>query len=164
MRVILKNNILFSCSGREVRVWSIRDKKVKYMYEFKDGNSVYDIVIGREETPLENRTISISYIEECRISNSETGTKIKTIEMGGRVTPGMGMAWKPANFCVAVNESQTLLAIGKSEKINFYETTNFTKVKEVHFQKKIISSLAFNRRNDCMLAVTSGGQVYSFKV
>ena len=147
-RVILKNDIVFSCSNdKKVKAWSVTSKKVKY--EFAHGNTVYDIVIGREGTPLANRIFTISWDQTCRISNVQTGAEIKTIKLGH--------CWS-----IAVDKAQTMIAIGNGDRnVTFIETSNFTKVKKVSLDNSVYS-LAFNKRNDCLLAVT-GGEVHSFK-
>ena len=150
MRVIIKGDIVLSCSvdDDKVKAWSTSNKEMKY--EFTHGNSVYDIVIGREETPLEKRLLSISYERCCRVSNLETGAEVKRINFD-----------RPC-YSIAVDKTQTLIAIGSENKVTFIETTNFTKVKEVSLND-FVYSLAFNRQNDGMLAVTRNGEIHSFK-
>ena len=128
--------------------WSLCEKKKQF--EFTHKNGVNDIVVGREGTPLAERIVSISW-DTCRISNSVTGAEVKIINFD--------------NGCnsIAVDNTQTVIAIGTAENVTFIETTNFTKVKEVSMDSSI-KSLAFNKGNDCILAVTSKGEVYSFKL
>ena len=119
-------------------------------YEFSHGDEVIDMVIGREGTPLENQILSISADTFCRVSDIKNGAKVTKIGFDDKLTS------------IAVDEHQTLVAIGDaSSKITFIETSNFTKIREV-IMKQPISSLAFNKRSDCMLAV-AGRNVYSFK-
>ena len=148
-RVIIKNDILctvYSCGeDGKVKSWSILNKRLKY--EFNHGNNVEDIVIGRRGTPLAGRLLSINY-EGCRISSSETGAEIKTI--------------KYSCYSIAVDKAQTVIAVGTGYKVAFIETTNFTQIKEV-FVNDYVYSLAFNKRNDRMVAVTKNGEIHSLK-
>ena len=130
-----------------MKSWSIPNKKLKY--EVKHGDSVYDIVIGREGTPLASKMISVSGDRSCRISSLETGAEVKTINF---VKP----CWS-----IAVDKAQTLIAVGTENNVTFIETINFTKVREVALNE--VYSLAFNKRNDYMLAVLSNGEIHSFK-
>ena len=81
-RVLLKNDLVYSC-GRDdkVKAWSTTNKELKY--EFKHGHYVYDMVIGRDGTPLANRIVSISLDNTCRISNLQTGVEIKKVNCNG---------------------------------------------------------------------------------
>ena len=51
---------------------------------------------------------------------------------------------------------------GESSKITFIDAASFEKVKEVNFEHKVVD-LAFNRRNDALLAVTNNGEVHILK-
>ena len=136
-----------SCDNK-IKAWSIPSATLKY--EVAHDSGVYDIVIGREGTPLSNRILSISWDRCCRISNLETGAEVKRIEFD--------------NFCwsIVVDKGQTLIAIGNGEEVTFIETSDFTIVKEVTLDGNVFA-LAFNQRNDCLLAVTEEGKVHSFK-
>ena len=152
-RVTIKNDMVYSCStDGKVKAWSITNlqKKYEYKYEYSctQSTKVFDIVIGRQGTPLENRIVALSQIG-CRILNLDTGVEVKKITLDGS-------CWS-----ITADKAQTVIAIGTDKNVTFFETTNFTKVKEVPL--KYVYSLAFNERNDCMLAVTSGAEVYSFK-
>ena len=148
-RVVLKNDIVYSCSlDSMVKAWSITNKKLKY--ELKNSSWVNDIVIGQEGTPLENRLVSLGGYCGCRLSNLETGTVMKTIKLESNC------------HSIAVDKTGTIIAVGNGENVTFIETTNFTMVKTVSLNHWV-NSLAFNIRNDCMLAVTEGGTVHSFK-
>ena len=143
--------------GDKVKSWSIPNKKLKYEIEHE---SLIDIVIGREGTPLVNKILSINP-RECRISKLKTGAKVKTIKLDEFCCQG---CWS-----VAVNETQTLIAVGSKKHVTFIKTTNFTEIKKVSMSDvntedtlTDIKSLAFNRRNDCMLAVLENGEVHSF--
>ena len=148
---------MFSCSNDgKVRAFSIPDKKKKF--EFSHESEVNDIFIGREGTPLQKRLISIC-MEGCfRVSNLESGLEVQKIDVG------------PTCLSVAVDWSGTIIAIGTGpshlEALEslciFFETENFTKVKEFKFTGKV-TALAFNDNNDCMLATTSNGEIHSFK-
>ena len=145
---MIENDLVYSCGVDDVvKSWTIPNRQLKY--EIKHGNSVYDIVIGREGTPLANKLLSISHDRLCRISNLETGDEVKTIKLD--------------TYCcsIAVDKAQAIIAVGTSRKVTFFETTNFTKVKE--FSLNDVHSLAFNKRNHCMLAVLYNGEVHSFK-
>ena len=131
-----------------MKSYSIPDKQLKY--EIKHGSSVYDIVIGREGTPLANKLLSISQDKFCRISNQETGDEVKTVKLDTDC------------FSIAFDNAQTLIAVGTDNNVAFIETTNFKKVKEVSFDSWI-GSLGFNKRSDCMLAVLGNNEIYSFK-
>ena len=112
---------------------------------------MFDIVLGREGTPLANRVLSVSWDRLCRISNLQTGEEVKSIRFDSQC------------WVIGVDKTQTMIAVGSSaQSLTFVETLNFTKVKEVALDS-YITSLAFNKRNDCMLAITSNGKVYSFK-
>ena len=65
-------------------------------------------------------------------------------------------------FSVVDDKAQTMIAVGTEKSVAFIETTNFTKVKEISVNSEVCS-LAFNERNDCLLAVTYNGEVHSFK-
>ena len=132
----------------EVKAWSITSKRLKF--EFVHGSRVNDIVVGRVGTPLENRLISISYNRTCRVSNLRTGEEIKLIYFDG------------VCVSIATDKTQSLIAVGADRNVTFIETTNYTKVKEITVEKFFVS-LAFNNRNDCMLAVANDGTVHSFK-
>ena len=125
-------------------------------YEFWQGESINheitDILVGMEGTPLENRIVTISRLDQsCRISDLETGEEVKKIYFE-RSSPAT----------MAVDKAQTMIAIGNFKKVTFFDTTNFAKVKEVALND-LVRSLAFNKRNDFMIAVTSNGEVHSFK-
>ena len=140
--------MVYSCGKDEkVKAWTIANKQLKY--EFAHGGWVYDIVIGHDGTPLENRLVSISTDKTCRISDLETGAEVKTIKLDSH-------CWS-----VATDRAQTVIAIGTNANVTFIETTNFTKVKEILL--KSVYSLAFNKRNDYLLAVTGNGEVHSLK-
>ena len=140
--------MVYSCgTDWKVKAWSIANSQLKY--EFVHGSWVYDIVIGRDGTPLENRLVSISDDKTCRISNSETGAEVKTIKFDSH-------CWS-----IATDRAQTVIAVGTDQNVTFIETTNFTKVKEISLNE--VYSLAFNKRNDNLLAVTGNGEVHSFK-
>ena len=119
------------------------------MYEFSHGDCVYDIVLGREGTPLANKMLSVSADSSCRISNLKTGAEVKKIKFSNP-------CWS-----IAVDKAQTVIAVGTTSYVTFIETTNFTKVKEVSLN--YVYSLAFNKRNDCLLAVLKNGEIHSFK-
>ena len=154
-RAYIQGDMVYTCgSNRKVKAWSISKKQVKY--EFEHCGWVHDIVIGREGTPLANRIVSTSY-ESCRISNLETGAEMKKIDL--RVSVGYG---SPSGLSIAVDRAQTIIAVGSGATLTFIECSNFTKVKEVSLSDPV-KSLAFNKRNDCMLAVTSKGEVHSLK-
>ena len=140
---------MYSCGrNNTAKSWSTPNKDLKY--EIKHGQSVYDIVTGLEGTPLANKIVSICYDSSCRISNLETGAEVKTINFDRNC------------YSIAVDKAQTLIAVGTSNKVTFIETTNFTKVKEVSMDGYVYS-LAFNKRNDCMLAVLKNGEIHSLK-
>ena len=148
-RVIINQSMVYSGSNdNKIKAWSIPSATLKY--EVAHLHSIYDVVIGREGTPLSDRILSISFDSYCRISNLETGTEIKRIEFD--------------NYCysIAVDKGQTLIAIGNGEKVTFIETSDFTIAKEVTLDGDVFA-LAFNQRNDCLLAVTEEGKVHSFK-
>ena len=146
---MIKNDIVYSCGyNNKVKVFSISNNQVKY--EVMHDNSVDDFVIGREGTPLESRLVSVSRDKSCRVSDLETGAEINKINFDGGCRS------------IAVDEAQSLIAVGNGKKVTFIETTNFTKVKEVPLNNSVYS-LAFNKRNDCMLAVTKAGEVYSLE-
>ena len=149
-RVIVKNDVVFSCSkDKLLKAWSITNKELKY--EFDNDGHIYDMFIGREGTPLANRIVSISgWGQFCRISDLETGKQVKKISLAGIC------------LSIAVDNAQTMIAIGYAHIVTFIETTNFTEVKEVRLWSGV-HSLAFNNRNDCMLAVTKNGEVHAFK-
>ena len=141
--------MIYSCGAdHRVKSWSIPNKELKY--EFEHNDSVVDIVIGREGTPLANKIISISFDGTCRISNLETGAEVTTI------------TFESCCYSIAVNEAQTMIVVGADNNVTFIETTNFTKVKAISFESWI-GSLGFNKRNDCMLAVLGNGEVHSCK-
>ena len=134
---------------KNVKLWSIPNNQIKYEFDHGCGYSVKDIVIGREGTPLANRFVLFGQLGVCRISNLETGEEVKSfILLSCR--------------CIAVDEAQTVIAIGNDINVTFIETTNFTKVKKISFERSV-NSLAFNKRNDCLLAVTCDGDVHSLK-
>ena len=150
-RVIIKQDLVFSCSrDNKVKAWSIPDKKLKY--QVSCGNSVIDMVIGREGTPLENRILAIGADQFFRVLDLKTGAIIAKKRFGGQL------------WSIAVDEAQTLVAIGDgSSKVTFIETSSLMyRVKEI-FLDDWAYSLAFNKRSDCMLAVTTRGDVHSFK-
>ena len=133
--------MVYSCGwDARVKAWSISNEQLKY--EINHVGQPSDIIVGRDGTPLENRIVSIGMQDEvCRISNLETGVQIKSINLGSE-------CWS-----IAVDKAQTVVAVGTDENVTFIETTNFTKVKEVPLESSV-QSLAFNKRNDCMLALT----------
>ena len=147
-RVIIKNDVVYSCEEDIVKVWTTANKQVKY--ELKHDSEVLDIVIGREGTPLAGQLLSISWEGSCRVSNLETGAEVRKINFDDPC------------YSITVDEAQTLIAVGTAKKVTFIETTNFSKIKEVSMNDWVCS-LAFNKRNDCMLAVTRSGEVHSFK-
>ena len=152
-RVVIKNDTVYSSGlDKSVKAWSITNNHLKY--EFTHNVFVFDFVIGRNGSPLNNKIVSISYDNSCRIScrisNLETGDEVKTINVD------------TSCWSVSVDKAQTLIAIGAESKVIFIETTNFTKVKEVSLNNAVLS-LAFNNRNDYMLAVTKNGEVHSIK-
>ena len=130
-----------------MKAWSIPNNQSKY--EISHGDTVNDVVIGREETPLYNRIVSVSDDHTCRISNLETGAEVKILKFD--------------SYCstMAVDKAQTMIAVGTDNYVAFIETTNLTIVKKVPME--YVYSLAFNKRNNCMLAVTRGGEIHSFK-
>ena len=132
----------------KIKAWSIPSATLKY--EFAHNSDVYDIVIGRKGTPLSNRILSISWYGCCQISNLETGAKGKEIK------------FDELCYSIAADKGQTLIAVGNGKKVTFIETSDFTIVKEVTLDGSVYA-LAFNRRNDCLLAVTGEGKVHSFK-
>ena len=141
-RVIINNDMVYYCgTDCKVTAWKVANDHLTY--EFAHGNWVYDIVIGRDGTPLENRLVSISSDGTCRLSNLETGAKIIAHKFDGT-------CWS-----IAVDKTQTLIAVGNDKNITFIETTNFSCVKELSLDTYVIA-LTFNKRNDCMLAVTYG--------
>ena len=147
-RVIIRDDVVYSCGTmHKVKAWSIQTKQLKY--EFSHNGSVYDLVLGRHGTPLWNRAVSVSWDKTCKISNSETGAELKKINFDSK-------CWS-----IAVDKAQTVIAIGSDENVTFIETTSFTKVNEIPL--KNVYALAFNKRNDCLLAVTEYGEVHSFK-
>ena len=95
-----------------------------------------------------------------RISNLETGAELHKIEL---------KKLDQACSTLAVDKTQTLMAVGTGRfygdngpyRLVVFETETFTEVKE--FTVNEIESLAFNKRNDCLLAVTGVGEVYCFK-
>ena len=120
------------------------------MYMFEHDECVYDIFIGRDQTPLESRILSISG-ELCRISDLETGTDMEKVFIRNCVRS------------MTIDETQNIIAIGTEiGTIIFIDTKNFIKVKEVSLDSSVLS-LAFNKRNDCLLAVTKSGDVYGIK-
>ena len=131
-----------------MKVWSVRNQRTEHEFG-NSGISVYDLVIGREGTPLANLIVFIGQNKTCRVFNSKTSVEIRTINLD--------------SYCmsIAVDETQTMIVVGTDEGVTFIETTNFTKVKEV-FLNNPVNSLAFNKRNDCMLAVTKKGEVHAF--
>ena len=149
-RVIINNDMVYSCgTDSTVTAWKVANDQLTY--EFAHGGWVYDIVIGRDGTPLENRLVSISADGTCRLSNLETGAKIIAHKFDG------------ACRSIAVDKAQTLVAVGNGDKnLTFIETTNYTKVKEVSLDC-YVNSLAFNKRNDCLLAMTRDGWLHSLK-
>ena len=141
---------MFSCerfSGK-VKAWSIPNTNVKY--EIVQDGAVYDILIGRDGTPLKNLILSISTEYFCRVSNLHNGVEVKMIYFDSRCGS------------IDATRDQTLVAVGTNSGVTFIETTNFTKVNEVSFNSWVMA-LAFNRRNDCLLAVTSGTEIHSIK-
>ena len=141
--------MMFSCGyDKKVKAFSISNNQVKH--EVTHGGSVDDFVIGREATPLAGRLVSISREMGCLISNLETGAEITKINFDSECRS------------VAVDESQTIIAVGNGTKVTFIETTSFSKVKEISLNSNVYS-LAFNKRNDCLLAITSKGEVHSLK-
>ena len=149
MRVVIRKEIIFSCSlDKSVKAWTLFNNNLKY--EFTHSSQIDDMVIGRKGTPLHNQILSISNDRSCRVSNLETGAEMKKIDFDSSCRS------------IAVDKSQTMIAIGTDANVTFIETTNFTKVKEVSLNDPVYS-LAFNRQNDCMLAITKKGEVHSFK-
>ena len=147
-RVIVVNNMVYSCGmDGKLKKWSILDKQLRY--EFTHGNNVYEMTVGREETPLYNRVVSVSSDKFCRILDLETGAELRKINFDSQ-------CWS-----LAVDKSQTVIAVGTDKKLTFIETANLTKVKEIALND--VYALAFNKRNDCLLAVTKNGEVHSFK-
>ena len=125
-RVIISNDTVYSCGrDRKLKVWSILNNQL--LYEITFGNSVYDLVIGREGTPLANRIVSLSREGILRISAVETGDEVKTIKFDKEC------------FSMAVDESQTVIAVGTRNSITFIDSTNYTKVKGVSFNYRIDS-------------------------
>ena len=77
-RVIIKNDMVHSGGfDYKVKAWSIPNKQLKY--EFAHGDVIYDIVIGREGTPLANLILSISWDKTCRVSNLESKSSKSTL-------------------------------------------------------------------------------------
>ena len=146
-RVIIANDTVYFCADDfALESWSIPNKEFKY--EVRNIDYAYDIVIGREGTPLANKMVSIGE-RSCLISNQETGAKVKKINFHSDC------------YSIAVDKAQTMIAVGTEMNVTFIETTNFTKVNEVSLND--VFSLAFNKRDDCMLALLGNGEVYSFK-
>ena len=131
----------------------LRREGLKYeiVHDKKDREfSVWNFVIGRERTPLANKIVSIANEPFCRVSKLDTGDEVTKINLGSTCQS------------IAVDKTQSLIAIGTQENVTFVETTNFTKVKEVSLTSDVFS-LGFNRQNDCMIAVTRNGEIHSFK-
>ena len=148
-RVFVNQSMVYSGSTDDkIKAWSIPSATLKY--EVAHDNNVCDIVIGREGTPLSNRILSISWDRCCRISNLQTGAEVKEIK------------FNYGCWSIAADKGQTMIVIGNDEKVTFIETSDFTIVKEVTLDSNVFA-LAFNQRNDCLLAVTSEGKVHSFK-
>ena len=140
---------MYSCGyDSKIKVWSITDMNFKY--ELEHGGCVFDIVIGREGTPLANRLVSISQDRSCRVSNLETGAEVKVVTCDFPC------------WCIAVDKTGSVIAIGNGSNVTFIETENFNKVEEVVLCTTV-NSLLFNKSNDCMLAVTQNGYMHSFK-
>ena len=133
-------------------MWSILNNQL--LYEITFGGSVVDLIIGREGTPLANQIVSLSRDGILRVSAVETGDEVKTIKFDNEC------------FSIAIDKSQTVIAVGTGNRLNhcvtFIDSANYTKVKEVYFNDRI-NSLAFNERNDCMIAVTYSGEVHSLE-
>ena len=96
--------------------------------------------------------MTISWDRTCRFSNLETGEKLAKIKLG--------------SYCRSLTADRTgsLVVVGTDDdKVTFIDTTTFEIMKQVSLGSSI-NSLAFNRQNDALLAVSKTGQVYSFKL
>ena len=143
----MKNDLVYSCAFGNVKAWSIQNQQIDK--EFVNNGHVYDMFLGREETPLAGQIVLIGHTDNsCDIFNIETGVKLNTINIHNC-------------HSVAVDKAQSLIAVGSSKKVTFIQTNDFEIIKEVELND--VCSLAFNKRNDCMLAVTRHGEIYSFK-
>ena len=54
--------------------WSIPNQQLKH--EFFHFDPVYDLVIGRQGTPLQSQIVSLGR-DKCRVFNFESGTEVK---------------------------------------------------------------------------------------
>ena len=124
------------------------------------GSQVQDMIIGQEGTPLEHKIVTADWYNFCKISNIQTGKRVRRIALG-----------YPCKS-LTVDKAQTLIAVGLAAgagKVLFIDTRSLRIVKEVVLDiNASICSLTFNRRNDTLLAVASNGrggnsEVYSLK-
>ena len=110
--MVLKHDLIFSCSaGRMIKAWSVSNKRLKH--ELIHCGSVYDIVLGREGTTLEDRMLSISNGTCCRVFNAETGAIEKKITF-------YDICWS-----IAVDEEQTMIVIGHGQNQGSARQQNF---------------------------------------
>ena len=132
-----------------MKAWSLRDQTTKY--DIKHGGEVYDFVIGWKGSSFENQIVTISWDQTCRLSDLETGDEVSRIKLG--------------SYCrsLAVDRTGSVIVVGTDDNnVTFIDTTTFEIIKQISVGSSIYS-LAFNRRNDALLAVSKTGQVYSFK-
>ena len=147
-RVIVKDDMVYSrCERGSVKAWSIRSGDL--IYEIEHESDVEDIIIGRKGTPLENRLFTMCY-EVCQLSNLETGTEMKKINFE-----------EEGCNSLAIDQTQTVIAISTYEGVAFIETSTFTKVKELPLEYSV-DSFAFNKSNDCLVA-TINDEIHTFK-
>ena len=128
--------------------WSIRNERIKN--EFSKSDYMWDMVIGREGTPLASRIALISHNERCcYILDKETFAEVKSYKFDSSC------------LSIAADNNQTLIVVGTENEVIFICTTNLIPVKKICLDNSGCSPV-FNKRNDCMLALTRNGKLHSF--
>ena len=120
------------------------------------------MVVGREGTPLEAKLVTVDIQGYCRLSNIDTGEKVRETKVNSKEDTRY--------FKVISNQNQTMLVVtamcfdhgNLTTVISFLDTETLNVVKEV--QQDCISDITFNKRGNRLLAVTENGKIICSKL
>ena len=117
------------------------------------------MVIGQEGTPLQGKLVTVDNKGFCRLSNIDTGEKIKET----KVSSAHGLIC----YKVIADHHQTMLVIKSEVSWNgflaFIDTETFEVVDEVQLEH-YVADIAFNKRCNRLLAVTEHGKIMYSKL